>query len=431
MGRGRPTPGLAGGDRDLRSRRLPRLSPLALAAYGWWAARRRGHFWGWTAILFALLALGPTLQVAGATRFSASPGRSHCPTVSCMHSPDSRSRASPRASPSSPSLPSPSSSGSASPAWPAGRRCCGAHRRGWRSSLLWWPARRATPRAGPTDPLRATSLPRLPGAAGAPGTILDIPYYPEDTLSLRYQTIHRQPIVGGYLSRDLDYPLLGLPPFPSLLHQPSPPDIVAGEPPDLALATLAAANVRWVVVNLDLIPPGQPRLAPELAAALAATPAYEDAHFAVYRPLPLPNPQSPRLVVVPARGWDEPEKAGPEGRSMRWFAREADLSLWNLSTIAQRATLRFAAASFHRARELRVSVDGREVGRYRIDGWQVARGPGRGRPGAASRHAGDARCADAPGRCGDRRRSAHPGDQRRGCDGGAMMGGRILRWRSE
>ena len=56
-------------DESLRYDRAAFLGylPLALALVGAWS--RRGRFWVATALLFALLALGPALQVGGATRF--------------------------------------------------------------------------------------------------------------------------------------------------------------------------------------------------------------------------------------------------------------------------------------------------------------------------------------------------------------------------
>lgn len=357
--------------------------PLALAAYGWWAARPRAHFWGVTALVFALLALGPSLQRAGSLGPFGLPWPIPLP-YRLMHAlPGLEIARVPSRFALVAILALAVLAGIGVAHRPSGWQCCSAPRRGWRSlpccSAPCWASNCGHQSRSPPSRSRPTSH-----SWREPGTILDLPYYPKGTLSLRYQTIHRQPIVGGYLSRDLDYPLLGLVPFPSILHRQTGPDIVVGEPPGLALATLVAANVRWVVVNLDLIPHDEPRLAPELAAALEATPAYEDADFAVYRSLPLPAPASPRLAVTLARGWDEPERLGAGERQMRWFARPAGLDLWNLSTIAQRATLRFEAASFHGPRELRVSVDGREAGRYRIDGWQslaipVALAPGRHR----------------------------------------------------
>ena len=50
-------------------------------------------------------------------------------------------------------------------------------------------------------------------ASNEPGAILEIPYSKNRSLSLYYQTIHHHPIVGGYLSRVVDYPVTDLPPL--------------------------------------------------------------------------------------------------------------------------------------------------------------------------------------------------------------------------
>ncbi len=331
--------------------------PLILAGIGLWLRRRGGWIWGLGALIFAILALGPTLQIAGqmypaiplpyrllqqipGVNVSRVPARFALLVTLCL-------------------------------AVLAGLGIAGLRerlptlRRGLLSkiALLLLVVALLTEHFAAPYPLSAvTPAPfyqRL-AAAHETGAVLELPFSLTRATSLFGQTVHGQPIVGGYLSRPLAYPLLALPPFAN------PADSRGDITPPLNTGTgiwmLHLSGVRWIVVLLNDPKLNREEIAAYLREYAEPTPLYTDERMAVYRPLPIGTPQ---FLLRATAGWHQAESLADK-RRMRWLPWSATLDTWSLSDNAQGGTLRFEAWSFNQPRRLVVSVDGQQIGEWLV-----------------------------------------------------------------
>lgn len=339
--------------------------PLLLSAIGVWHARRRALVWLGIALTFALLALGPTLTIAGQSRFG----------------------------PTGWSLPLPYRLLERVPGLNLARvparfallvTLCLAVLSGFGIRFLAtrfatrWPRPALSLAYGvlilallsehlaipyPLTPVTAPPAFQWLAAQPEPGTVLEFPVVLERSRSLFYQTIHGRPIVGGYLSRPLAYPYLTLPLFQEAAGQRMPPDIAPPPDPGLGAWTLAIANVGWIAVFRDDPRLNQAVLAPVLRAYAAPTPRYDDGRVALYQPRP---PGPPLLYVQPGQGWYRPESLAGSATRMRWFGSSATLDAWNFSHDARDATLCLTAWSYAQPRRLALYVDGRNAAEWRV-----------------------------------------------------------------
>ncbi len=197
-------------------------------------------------------------------------------------------------------------------------------------------------------------------ASAEPGTILELPFSLTRSTSLFGQTIHGRPIVGGYLSRPLAYPLLDLPPFADPASTRN--DFVPAADAATGRWSLHLAGVRWIVVLLDDPKLNRTEIDAFLRDYAAPTPLYTDARMAVYRPQEV---GTPGFYLRPDAGWYQPESLA-DRRRMRWLPRSATVDAWSMADGAQGGTLRFEAWSFNRPRRLALSVDGQAAGEWLI-----------------------------------------------------------------
>ena len=212
-------------------------------------------------------------------------------------------------------------------------------------------------------PLTATDEPpfyRQLAASAEPGTVLELPFSLTRSTSLFGQTVHGRPIVGGYLSRPLPYPLLDLPPFADPASTRA--DFVPAADTGTGVWALHLARVRWIVVLLDDPKLNRAEIDAFLRDYAAPAPLYTDARMAVYRPRAV---GAPGFYLRPAAGWYQPESLA-DRRRMRWLPRVATVDAWSMADGAQDGTLRFEAWSFHQPRRLVVSVDGRAAGQWLV-----------------------------------------------------------------
>ena len=330
--------------------------PLGLAVCGLWFAWRRAVFWAVAAVAFALLALGPTLQVLGRSYGAVPlpyrllqqvpvanifrvPARFGLLVTLCL-------------------------------AILAGLGLVGLARRfpalkTRRAQLFAVPLLTLVllaehfPAPYPLVPVVEPPFYRQLAASGEPGVVLELPFALTRSTSLFNQTIHGRPIVGGYLSRPLDYPILALPPFGGPAPGSETDDIVAMGSDGVGEWVLHRAGVRWVVVLRELAD----RATGEFVARyVEPTPLYQDAQLTVYRPK---APGAPRFYVRPTTEWHQPEDLA-DGRPMRWMPGSATLDTWSLADAPQSGTLRFQAWSFNQPRRLALVVDGQQVGEWLV-----------------------------------------------------------------
>lgn len=331
--------------------------PVALAACGLWFGRRRAAFWGLAAAFFAALALGPTLQVLG-RRFGGVP----LPYRLLERLPIANTFRVPARFGLLVTL---------CLAVLAGIGLVGLARRfpalaAPRARLVAVPLLTLAllaehfPAPYPLVPVVAPPAYRQLAASGEAGAVLNLPFSLTDSVALFGQTVHGKPIVGGYLSRPLAYPLLALPPFTEPAPERQAADLVAMTSEGVGAWALRLAGVGWIAVPRDT----RDRATAAIVARYAApTPAFEDDTLILYRPLP---PGTPRFYLLPADGWHQPERL-PDGRPMRWLPDRATLDTWALADAPLGGTLRFEAWSFNRPRRLAIEVDG-----VRVAEWLVA-----------------------------------------------------------
>lgn len=330
--------------------------PLLLAAIALWREPRRARPWAGAALIFALLALGPTLQIGGVDRGVPLPytlfGR--VPLLNIARVPDRLSLV---------------------------VTLCLAVLVGLALAGL---ARRFGGRIGPRGgvalvgllvaalllehlaipfPLEAVSPPpfyqRL-AASDEPGTVLELPYCKQCSITNYRQTVHQHPVIGGYISRRLAYPIRDSPLYREL---PTDPDIVpAVAQEDVGRQILAYADVRWIIV-FRAEAEGDAGVERFLARFAAPTPLYEDAEMVVYRPLP---PSGPDRFIAPLGGWYPSERAADTGTRFRWLDGAATAEVWSFGEGPRDYTLRFDTFTYQTPRRLAVSLDGAALGEWRI-----------------------------------------------------------------
>ncbi|MFN8512536.1 MAG: hypothetical protein U0841_08090, partial [Chloroflexia bacterium] len=202
----------------------------------------------------------------------------------------------------------------------------------------------------PLVPVEEPAFYRQLAASSERGAVLELPFALTRSSSLFNQTIHGRPIIGGYLSRPLAYPLLSLPPFGAAPTN----DFVAMPPDGVAEWVMHQAGIRWVVVLRDIAD----RATGEFVARyVEPTPLYEDTQMTVYRPK---APGAPRFYLRPTGGWHLPEDLAG-GRRMRWLPGSATLDTWSLGDTPQSGTLAFEAWSFNQPRHMALFVDGQQA----------------------------------------------------------------------
>ena len=371
--------------------------PLLLAASGVLLAWRRARFWLLVALGGCLLALGPLLQVAGRQQFGASgwtvplPYRllAALPGLSIARIPTRYTLVATLA------LAVLTGLGLVALGQRLAGRIGGAVRVALTVALgaLILGEQMVVPY--PSEAVQAPAFARQLAAEPGEGTVLVVPFSFEEPRALYWQTIHRRPMIAGYLSRPVNDPLLLLPPFHALVNQRTRPDIVAPDPPALAGQALAFAQVRWVVVDLAHAQPDREPLASFMAQQVESAPLYADRDFAVYRTLAVPaSPDSPLAARI-GPGWYEPEPLVGTPDRMRWLDRSGTIHAWNLGTAPEAATIRFTAWSFRQPQRLEIRLDGQLVDTRTIVDLQTVTLPVTLTPG---RHQLELRAFDPPTR---------------------------------
>ncbi|MFV9505508.1 MAG: hypothetical protein AB4911_13210 [Oscillochloridaceae bacterium umkhey_bin13] len=180
------------------------------------------------------------------------------------------------------------------------------------------------------------------------------------------QIQHAAPLIGGYLARIPNYPLLDAPGIrPLRLMRADPGELL--EPTHAALSALNYYGVRQVLVDWPAIHPDRhPLLAEALAQVLpGVAPTYADPDLSVYL-VPAVEP-APFGFFGP--GWHDEE--GPTTQRWRWMGPHAELTLVNPTDETQVADLAIHLTSYRYQREVTLMLE-HEV----IAIWDVPPQPG-------------------------------------------------------
>ena len=208
--------------------------------------------------------------------------------------------------------------------------------------------------------------PAYPSLARGQGAVLDIPPAAfKKVVPQQAQLLHGRPILGGYLARMPQVPLVEtVPLFRKLWYMERGDFRLLNPDRDEALAVLRAYAIGSVVVHWDLV---RADLRPAVVALLAEVlpdraPAYQDATLSVYN-LPL-APTDRRTFALYGAGWYA-EEASPTQR-WRWMQAEGVIQLLNAGAQAAPVELQLPLASYRAAQAVTLQLNGQPVGHYTV-----------------------------------------------------------------
>ncbi len=207
-------------------------------------------------------------------------------------------------------------------------------------------------------PFYATLPPPPMDAAGRPsGAIMPLPLYVNINRSenLTPQMTHGWPILGGYVARPPSYSFSQYTPGVRELQgePPQPADLVRPGWPQAGQQSLAAYGVRYI--TLDLTSDKADYFATVrryLDQLQLGPPIFADTTLEVYA---VPEAWSARPVGFLGAGWYDLEQQPPY--RWRWMGQEAEVRLLNPFNHPTLATLTFTAASYAQPRALALRLD--------------------------------------------------------------------------
>lgn len=171
---------------------------------------------------------------------------------------------------------------------------------------------------------------------------------------LLYQTVHGKGIVGGYISRTQPYPLLGIPLVRALANAQDEPDIVAQNPQQIAASVFSYFNIRYLMLHStggalrygDLT-----RIAGAAAAGAPPRPVDWMLRYTVAAP------ERPLPFIGLGAGWGAAAPTG-DGGATRAVAGTATLTVYSARPLRTTLTLDLTSAAFG---ALQVRVSGRDL----------------------------------------------------------------------
>lgn len=192
------------------------------------------------------------------------------------------------------------------------------------------------------------------------GALLPIPVHINFSRSenLWYQTRHGWPIIGGFIGREPPYHVGKYAPGISELRygRRVTDDILALDWPELARATLAAYDIRYIIYHPDTMGSSLPRMH-TLMDELGFTATYQDATAEIY---PVPEVAAPEPLVYLGRGWGGVEQNAE--RRWRWIGAQAELHLLNPLDEPQVVELELHMESYRQPRLLTLRLDAVDLG---------------------------------------------------------------------
>lgn len=191
--------------------------------------------------------------------------------------------------------------------------------------------------------------------------ILELPMNRDRPAHLLYQTVHRKPIISGYVTRPNPLSLVEKVPMLQQFRFLGP-DIIAQEPHKIAPEVFQYLGIRYVILHQYMLPPGRERetvfrLVDEVFAD--QVPYYQDGQITVYRTGDA-EPESLFLVLGPEWG----KRRDWHGEPGRRPGSEATCTV--IAPSAGKTRLAFTAFSTQGTRSLQLSINDASVGRYQI-----------------------------------------------------------------
>lgn len=203
-------------------------------------------------------------------------------------------------------------------------------------------------------------------AAGPPGAIYELPY-DDRAIAMYRATVHDRPLIGGYVSRPVPYPLLnGVPVIyhlraraDDILADLNAPDIIdQPSPAGLAVDILDTYDIRHVIIRRDAtIAPDQ--LAALIAALEKLLPANTIAHDEpAFRDYLIPHAARSGIVTGIGAGWYAAERRSDTGKRFRWANGDATLPITLLDDAPRPATFTATIFSYNRPATVDIFLNG-------------------------------------------------------------------------
>jgi hypothetical protein len=212
------------------------------------------------------------------------------------------------------------------------------------------------------DPFFSTI--RAQGSEGSSDAVLELPYDPTIPLAMYDQAEHQHPILGAYTSRHYPYPWIRAVPGVAHLTQFGTltlraTDIITPQARDTALPALDYYGVRYVVVR----PLGEEGLDRKIGLTLETIfeahhidPVYQDTTITAYK-VP-PQPQTGPIVGL-GDGWYLPQQSGL--RQWRATNGQATVLVTNPLTATMPLSLTITAFTEGPPRHLTLRLDGNDI----------------------------------------------------------------------
>ncbi len=207
-------------------------------------------------------------------------------------------------------------------------------------------------------PFYATLPPPPVDATGRPtGAIMPLPLYININRSenLTPQMTHGWPILGGYIARPPSYSFSQYTPGVRELQgkPPQPDDLVRPGWPEAGQQSLAAYGIRYITLDLTSDKAGYfARVHRSLDQLQLGPPIFADATLEVYA---VPDAWSAHPVGFLGSGWYDLEQQPPY--RWRWMGQEAEVRLLNPLDHPTLVTITFTAASYAHPRALKLRLD--------------------------------------------------------------------------
>jgi hypothetical protein len=199
-----------------------------------------------------------------------------------------------------------------------------------------------------------------------PGAVADLPVETEASTTLRNQIVHGRPILGGFLARTPDE-LIHTALIPGqtelwyLRSADQQSDIL--EPPPPAHEALSYYGIRTIVVRRDALEPERLVQVQQVIERLVpnAIRHYADPALAIYE---IPHATARDPFVYLWTGWQPVEY--DQQRIWRWIGERAELRAVNPDTVTRQITLEISAGSNEVPRHVFLRLDGQLLGTVEV-----------------------------------------------------------------
>ncbi len=328
--------------------------PLALAGYALWSRRRQGAFWVASGLTFFVLCLGPYLHIAGREMSIPLPYLALYRFLPLFRIARSVSRFDVMVMLSLAPLAALGLQQLVAPLTEPRRKVMAL-------AVVGLVCFEFLPAPYPLSEVEVPPFYKTLAIDDEEYAILELPMNWDRPAHLLYQTVHRKPIIAGYVTRP--NPLSAVERVPVLQHfRFLGPDIIAQDPGEIAPEVFEYLGIRYVILHGYMLPPGGEReavfgLVQEILGD--QLPFYQDGQIAVYR---VGGQEQKSPFVILGAEWGQ--RQGRDGEPRRELGAEATCVI--IAPSAGEARLAFTAFSTRDTRSLELSSNGEFVGNYQI-----------------------------------------------------------------